>query len=128
MSDLLLFTHSYMDTEKYEEAVRDYEHVFKTNKTRGTFIQGPLDWQVWLGFVVTACQMSELVDSPMAIIILNSYVSNRPAIVREILPCILTFFPRMSRIFVFILRKKFPENRDNFWSQKEIVCVILVSH
>ena len=26
-----------MDTEKYEEAVRDYEHVFKTNKTRGMF-------------------------------------------------------------------------------------------
>ena len=24
-----------MDTEKYEEAVRDYEHVYKTNKTRG---------------------------------------------------------------------------------------------
>ena len=24
---------SYMDTEQYEEAVRDYEHVFKTDKS-----------------------------------------------------------------------------------------------
>lgn len=26
---------SYMDTEQYEEAVRDYEHVYQTEKTKG---------------------------------------------------------------------------------------------
>lgn len=26
---------SYMDTEQYEEAVRDYEKIFKTDKSRG---------------------------------------------------------------------------------------------
>ena len=32
--DVFLFR-SYMDTEQYEEAVMDYEKIFKMDKTRG---------------------------------------------------------------------------------------------
>lgn len=28
---------SYMDTEQYEEAVRDYEQVYQTEKTKGKY-------------------------------------------------------------------------------------------
>jgi hypothetical protein len=31
----LYFLLSYMDTEQYEEAVRDYEKVYQTEKTKG---------------------------------------------------------------------------------------------
>lgn len=30
-----MFCCSYMDTEQYEEAVRDYEKVYQTEKTKG---------------------------------------------------------------------------------------------
>lgn len=30
-----MFSSSYMDTEQYEEAVRDYEKVYQTEKTKG---------------------------------------------------------------------------------------------
>lgn len=30
-----MFLHSYMDTEQYEEAVRDYEKIYQTEKTKG---------------------------------------------------------------------------------------------
>lgn len=30
--------HSYMDTEQYEDAVRDYEKVYQTEKTKGECI------------------------------------------------------------------------------------------
>ena len=30
--------HSYMDTEQYEDAVRDYEKVYQTEKTKGEHI------------------------------------------------------------------------------------------
>lgn len=33
----LYFLLSYMDTEQYEEAVRDYEKVYQTEKTKGKF-------------------------------------------------------------------------------------------
>lgn len=32
---LRVFCCSYMDTEQYEEAVRDYEKVYQTEKTKG---------------------------------------------------------------------------------------------
>lgn len=34
-STALYFLLSYMDTEQYEEAVRDYEKVYQTEKTKG---------------------------------------------------------------------------------------------
>lgn len=33
--NLLILQCSYMDTEQYEEAVRDYEKVYQTEKTKG---------------------------------------------------------------------------------------------
>ncbi len=33
--NLLILPRSYMDTEQYEEAVRDYEKVYQTEKTKG---------------------------------------------------------------------------------------------
>ena len=30
--------YSYMDTEQYEEAVRDYEKVYQTEKTKGQYV------------------------------------------------------------------------------------------
>lgn len=33
---------SYMDTEQYEDAVRDYEKVYQTEKTKGTNSSKPL--------------------------------------------------------------------------------------
>lgn len=35
LKDLCLVSCSYMDTEQYEEAVRDYEKVYQTEKTKG---------------------------------------------------------------------------------------------
>lgn len=35
LKDLCLVSYSYMDTEQYEEAVRDYEKVYQTEKTKG---------------------------------------------------------------------------------------------
>lgn len=45
-----------MDTEQYEEAVRDYEHVYQTEKTKGQN-QDALLLLRWLGFLVpcSAC-------------------------------------------------------------------------
>lgn len=36
----LYFLLSYMDTEQFEEAVRDYEKVYQTEKTKGTRTEG----------------------------------------------------------------------------------------
>jgi hypothetical protein len=36
----LYFLLSYMDTEQFEEAVRDYEKVYQTEKTKGTRTKG----------------------------------------------------------------------------------------
>jgi len=33
--NLCILYYSYMDTEQYEEAVRDYEKVYQTEKTKG---------------------------------------------------------------------------------------------
>lgn len=38
MFNLFILQYSYMDTEQYEEAVRDYEKVYQTEKTKGVFI------------------------------------------------------------------------------------------
>lgn len=35
ITDLCILRCSYMDTEQYEEAVRDYEKVYQTEKTKG---------------------------------------------------------------------------------------------
>lgn len=35
ITDLCTLRCSYMDTEQYEEAVRDYEKVYQTEKTKG---------------------------------------------------------------------------------------------
>lgn len=37
---------SYMDTEQYEDAVRDYEKVYQTEKTKGKYraFTSGLDW------------------------------------------------------------------------------------
>lgn len=35
LSEWLFVACSYMDTEQYEEAVRDYEKVYQTEKTSG---------------------------------------------------------------------------------------------
>lgn len=35
------FLFSYMDSEMYEEAVRDYEKVYQTEKTKGRFLPLP---------------------------------------------------------------------------------------
>lgn len=58
---LNVFCCSYMETEQYEEAVRDYEHVYQTEKTKGQN-QDALLLPRWLGFLVpcSACFYSLL--------------------------------------------------------------------
>lgn len=48
--------HSYMNTEQYEEAVRDYETVYQTEKTPGKLLSYVLVlvYANWLGFCTLA--------------------------------------------------------------------------
>ena len=58
---LCTFCCSYMDTEQYEEAVRDYEKVYQTEKTKGEN-QTPLLWLSWPRFLT---QMFPLYSLPV---------------------------------------------------------------
>ena len=58
---------------------------------------------------------------------------NHPAIVREIphfslFPAFPHFLENVPHFWLYFEKPKNPENQDNSWRQKKLLCVILVSH
>ena len=79
MTWYLIYFRSYMDTEQYDEAVRDYEKIYKMDKNRGETTTFSRDYTVICKFIYEIYEIRIFVFSKKIHVPLTEEVTQTPS-------------------------------------------------